>query len=104
MLSISTVSPTDTFSASSPSFLRGIILTLPLSLAPNPFSAETSIVFFSPAFVSGKASSSPLRTQASPTETNFGIYFMLGSWMECFFASSSFVVSKTSPLSLILAV
>ncbi len=79
MLSISTVSPTDTFSASSPSFLRGIILTLPLSLAPNPLSAETSIVFFSPAFVSGKASSSPLRTHASPTETSFGIYFRLGS-------------------------
>ena len=44
-----------------------------MSLAPNPLSAGTSIVFFSPAFVSGKASSSPLRTHASPTETKFAM-------------------------------
>ena len=98
------MSPTETLSASSPSFLKGIIRIFPLSRSPNPLSGVTSTVFLSPTEESPNASSRPLITHDSPTETSFGWYFTFDSWMECFFASSSIVVSKTSPESFTLAV
>ena len=66
------MSPTVTLSASSPSLRKGIILTFPESLSPNPLSGVTSTEVLSPTFELANASSSPFITQDSPTETSFG--------------------------------
>jgi len=43
-----------------------------VSLSPNPLSGVISMVFLSPTAVFSNASSNPLITHDSPTETSFG--------------------------------
>jgi len=45
---------------------------LPESRSPNPLSGDTSMVVLSPTEVFSSASSNPLITHDSPTETSFG--------------------------------
>ena len=90
--SISTRSPTETFSSSSPSLRERMTRIFECCTSPNPFSGGTSTRMSSSSSAPSSASSSPFRTQPAPIETSFGAYARPGRA-----ASSERVVSKTSP-------
>lgn len=84
--------------------LRGTSFIFSGSRFPKAFSGGISTVSFLLIFRLGRASSRVFRTQPSPITTSLGSYVSPSLWSFCCFAVSSLVVSKVSPVSLILLV